>query len=480
LGEVITEGASADLIIPNTTLDSVSTLVSLLYGGSSTVTHGVYAGLQSLCHSLGLKSWLQNMVTAAVQEVETTAAVVQQQMQPCDEDARNQQGQTSANNVPCSSPTEATCVRSALNTVVRRPTKSGIKALDVDEEEKDEGVRGKGSIKSGGAKGCKSGVGFQIVKNTDLKMTVVKEKPERRLRLSNEKTLRSITEANVKKPPNDKRKSSRTRSKQNFACQMCSTTSSSSQMLEIHYNRIHFSKLTRGDGRGGSLSTCRVRKKEDSNMNRKSKVETIKGINRKRHRTVDAPRSLRRNLDAQGGVKASETNSTLTKEKDVGVVENKSTSEISRGRRSRKESRVEICLGRSETSRRIKPPTTSSASSVGRMKVVVSAVQGESTTSSSSNMSTRDKTTSYFSMWNEALTDQVPKKRPVSGMMKPELSSVFYKFILSKANAIRAQGLQNEARQHAHDLLHEKLISVEVAQKAVLILKGLAKEERSS
>ena len=195
-------------------------------------------------------------------------------------------------------------------------------------------------------------------------------------------------------------------------------------------------------------------------MNRKSKVKTIKGTNRKRNQTVDGIRSLRRNLDAQGGVKASETNSAQMREKDhVGLVENNSTSEISRGRRSRKESRVEICLGRSETSQRIKPPTTSSASSVGRMKVVVPAVQGESTTSSSSNMSTRDKTTSYFSMWNEALTDQVwdrckfianylifqvPKKRPVSGMMKPELSSVFYKFILSKANAIRAQGLQNE------------------------------------
>ena len=408
LCEVITEGASADLIIPYTTLDSVSTLVSLLYGGSSTVTHVVYAGLQSLCDSLGLKSWLQNMVTAAVQEVETTTAVVQHQLQPCDEDARNQNGQTSANNVASSSPTLATRVRSALTTVVRRPTKSGIKALDVDEEKVDEQVRGKGSIKRGGAKGCKSGVGFQIVKNTDLKMTVVKEKLKRRLRFSNEKTLRSITEGNVKKPPNGKRKSSRTCAKQNFACQICSTTSSSSQMLETHYNRIHFSKLTRGDGRGGSLSACRVRKEEDCNMNRKSKVKTIKGTNRKRNQTVDGIRSLRRNLDAQGGVKASETNSAQMREKDhVGLVENNSTSEISRGRRSRKESRVEIGLSRSATAQRIKPPTTSSASSVGRMKVVVSEVQDKCTTSSSPNMLTGDKNTVYFTMWNEAISDQV-------------------------------------------------------------------------
>ena len=54
LGEVITGEASTDLIIPDATLDSVSTLVSLLYGGSSTVTHIAYAGLQSLCNSLGL------------------------------------------------------------------------------------------------------------------------------------------------------------------------------------------------------------------------------------------------------------------------------------------------------------------------------------------------------------------------------------------------------------------------------------------
>ena len=52
LGEAITEGTSADPIIPNASSDSISTLVSLLDGGSSTVTHGIYAGLQSLCHSL--------------------------------------------------------------------------------------------------------------------------------------------------------------------------------------------------------------------------------------------------------------------------------------------------------------------------------------------------------------------------------------------------------------------------------------------
>ena len=143
-------------------------------------------------------------------------------------------------------------------------------------------------------------------------------------------------------------------------------------------------------------------------MNRKSKVKTIIDTNKKRHQTVDGIRSLRRNLDAQGGVKTSETNSAQMREKDhVGLVENNSTSEISRGRRSRKESRVEIGLGRSATSQRIKPPTTSSASSVGRMKVVVSEVQDKCTTSSSPNMLTGDKNTVYFTMWNEAISDQV-------------------------------------------------------------------------
>merc|ERR1712192_119691 len=330
--------------------------------------------------------------------------------------------------------------------------------------------------------GCKSDVGFQIVKKTDLKMTVVKEKPpQRKLRSSNKKTLRSITEANVKKAPNDARKSSRTLAKHNFACQICDATSSSSQMLETHYNRIHFGKLTRGDGRGGSLSACRIRKEEDFNMNRKAKVKTDRVTNRKRHLTVDSIRSLRCNPDAQGGAKASETNSALSKEKDhAGVVKNIST-EISRGRRSRKESRVEIGLSRSATSQRIKHPTTSSASSVGRIKVVV-PVQGKSTTSSSSNMYAGDKNSAYFSMWNEALNGQVPKEGPISGMLKQELSSAFSKFILSKANVIKAQGLQNEARQHAHDLLFERLISAEVARKAVtiLILKDEAKEKRKN
>ena len=403
LGEVITDGASADLIIPNATSDSVSTLVSLLYGGSPTVTHTVFAGLQSLCDSLGLKSWLSDMITVAEEEDETTAAMdsVQPQLQTYDEDVINQQGKTGAKDVACSSPAMTASVKSTpKETEVRMTTQNGSEALE-DEQ-------------FGEVNGCNSGVGFKIAESTDLKMTVVKEKPKRCLRSSNEKTLRSIARANIKKQPNENRKSTRTRAKHKFACQLCSATSTSSQMLETHYNRIHFNNLTRGDGRGGTLGTSRVRTGDYCNVNKKAQVEASRGTTRnKRHKTVDGIRSLRRNLDAQGGAKAAQTSSVLAKEKgkNAGVGENISTSEIIKGRKSRNERRVEIGLGRSATSQKIKPPTTSSVSSVGSMKVVVPAVEGKNTSSASSKVSTVDKKTAYFSMWNEAISDKVWAER---------------------------------------------------------------------
>ena len=403
LGEVITDGASADLIIPNATSDSVSTLVSLLYGGSPTVTHTVFAGLQSLCDSLGLKSWLSDMITVAEEEDETTAAMdsVPPQLQTYDEDVINQQGKTGAKDVACSSPAMTASVKSTpKETEVRMTTQNGSEALE------DE--------KFGEVNGCNSGVGFKIAESTDLKMTVVKEKPKRCLRSSNEKTLRSIARANIKKQPNENRKSTRTRAKHKFACQLCSATSTSSQMLETHYNRMHFNNLTRGDGRGGSLGTGRVRTGDDCNVNKKAQVEASRGTTRnKRHKTVDGIRFLRRNLDTQGGAKAAQTSSVLAKEKgkNAGVGENISTSEIIKGRKSRNERRVEIGLGRSATSQKIKPPTTSSVSSVGSMKVVVPAVEGKNTSSTSSKVSTVDKKTAYFSMWNEAISDKVWAER---------------------------------------------------------------------
>ena len=455
LGEVITDGASADLFIPSATSDSVSTLVSLLYGGSPTVTHRVFAGLQSLCHSLGLKFWLRDMIIAVEEEEETTAATdsVQPQLQPSDEDAINQQGQISAKYDACSTPAMVASVKGALKeTLIRRPTKSGINALDEDEQ-------------FGEVKGCNRRVGFKIVESTDLKMTVVKEKPKRSLRSSNEKTLSSIARANVKKLPNEKRKSSRTRTKQNFACELCSATSTSSQMLQTHYNRIHFNNLTRGNGRGGSLSTSRVRKEEDCNVNKKAQVEASRCTTRsKRHKTLDGIRSLRRNLVAQVGAKASRTSSVLTKEKEkyVGVGENIGISEISRGEKSRKQSRVDIGRDRSVTSRRITPPTTSSSSSVGSMKVVVPATEGKSTSSTSSMVSTGDKKAAYFSMWTEAVSDKVlgrgkfieiyfiakeSKEGPLSATV--DLSSTFSKFISARANVIKAQGLQTQVDSNA-------------------------------
>ena len=149
-------------------------------------------------------------------------------------------------------------------------------------------------------------------------------------------------------------------------------------------------------------------------MNKKAQVEASRGTTRnKRHKTVDGIRSLRRNLDAQGGAKAAQTSSVLAKEKgkNAGVGENISTSEIIKGRKSRNERRVGIGLGRSATSQKIKPPTTSSVSSVGSMKVVVPAVEGKSTSSTSSKVSTVDKKTAYFSMWNEAISDKVWAER---------------------------------------------------------------------
>ena len=83
LGEVITGGVSADLIIHDATEASISALVSLLYGDSLTVACGVFAGIQALCHCLGLNSWLSEMVTATEQEEQTTG------MDPCDENDSN-------------------------------------------------------------------------------------------------------------------------------------------------------------------------------------------------------------------------------------------------------------------------------------------------------------------------------------------------------------------------------------------------------
>ena len=115
---------------------------------------------------------------------------------------------------------------------------------------------------------------------------------------------------------------------------------------------------------------------------------------------------------------------------------------------------------KSVTAQQTKPPTTSSASRVCRMKVVVPAVEDKITSTTSSMLvSTGDKKDMYFSMWNETLSDkvwyiiivhccirmiQVPKQGPISGRLQQELSPAFSKFISANANMIISRGLQKE------------------------------------
>ena len=457
LTECLAGGASADLIIPNVaTEDSVSTLVSLLYGGSPTVGVGVYAGLQALCHCLGLNSWLYEMVTSTVQEEETAVMDLAQQLDPYDEDGTNKHGQEF--------PTVVASVGGALKTRVKRPT----------QPKDDLESRSKCSVVKGGR---------QTVENTDLKQTVIQGKPKRRLRSSNERTRRSTPRSDIKTPPIGKRISSRSCSRQKFTCELCSTTSISSEMLLAHYNRIHFNNYTRGDGRGGSLSTPRNKTETDLNINRRVCAKTDRG------KRVDGNQSLGENFnDAQGRAKTSaqgranssaqervksfaqeraklsKTRSSLrTGRARSGVVKDNSLSEVARGGRSRKGNRVQGGNGKSGTGQQIKHPTTSSASSVYR-KVVVPAVQHKITSSTSSTLvSTGDKKDMYLSMWNEALSDkvwyrsmiivhccisiimiQVPKQGPISARLQQELSPTFSKFISANANMILSRGLQME------------------------------------
>ena len=464
LAECLTGGASADLIIPNVaTEDSISTLVSLLYGGSPTVGVGVYAGLQALCHCLGLNSWLYEsyeMVTSPVQEEETAVMDLVQQLDPYDKDGTNKHGQKS--------PTMIASVGGVLKTRVKIPTQT---KDDLESRSKCSAV--KGSIS-----------GRRTVENTDLKQTVIQEKSKRRLRSSNERPLRSTPRGDIKTPPNGKRISSRSCSRQKFTCELCSTTSISSEMLLAHYNRIHFNNYTRGDGRGGSLSTPRNKTETDLKINRRVCAKTDRG------KRVDGIKSLgenfndaqgraktsaqgRANLSAQERVKSfaqeraklSKTRSSLrTGRARSGVVKDNSLSEVARGGRSRKGNRVQGGNGKSGTGQQIKHPTTSSASSVCRMKVVVPAVQHKITSSTSSTLvSTGDKKDMYLSMWNEALSDkvwyrsmiivhccisiimiQVPKQGPISARLQQELSPTFSKFISAKANMIQSRGLQME------------------------------------
>ena len=449
LTECLAGGASADLIIPNVaTEDSVSTLVSLLYGGSPTVGVGVYAGLQALCHCLGLNSWLYEMVTSTVQEEETAVMDLAQQLDPYDEDGTNKHGQEF--------PTVVASVGGALKTRVKRPT----------QPKDDLESRSKCSVVKGGR---------QTVENTDLKQTVIQGKPKRRLRSSNERTRRSTPRSDIKTPPIGKRISSRSCSRQKFTCELCSTTSISSEMLLAHYNRIHFNNYTRGDGRGGSLSTPRNKTETDLNINRRVCAKTDRG------KRVDGNQSLGENFnDAQGRAKTSaqgranssaherakpsKTRSSLrTSRVHSEVVKDNSLSEVARGGRSRKGNRVQGGNGKSGTGQQIKHPTTSSASSVYR-KVVVPAVQHKITSSTSSTLvSTGDKKDMYLSMWNEALSDkvwyrsmiivhccisiimiQVPKQGPISARLQQELSPTFSKFISANANMILSRGLQME------------------------------------
>jgi len=461
LTECLAGGASADLIIPNVaTEDSVSTLVSLLYGGSPTVGFGVYAGLQALCHCLGLNSWLYEVVNSTVQEEEIAVMDLAQQLDPSDEGDTNKHQQKS--------PTMVASVGGALKTRVKRPT----------QPKDDLESRSKCSVVKGGR---------QTVENTDLKQTVIQEKPKRRLRSSNERTRRSTPRSDIKTPPIGKRISSRSCSRQKFTCELCSTTSISSEMLLAHYNRIHFNNYTRGDGRGGSLSTPRNKTETDLNINRRACAKTDRG------KRVDGIKSLGENFnDAQGRAKTSaqgranssaherakpsKTRSSLrTGRVHSGVVKDNSLSEVARGGRSRKGNRVQGGNGKSGTGQQIKHPTTSSASSVYR-KVVVPAVQHKITSSTSSTLvSTGDKKDMYLSMWNEALSDKVPKQGPISARLQQELSPTFSKFISAKANMILSRGLQMEARHHAASLLQDRLISFEVAKKAVATLQDLSK-----
>ena len=356
-------------------------------------------------------------------------------------------------------------VGGALKTRVKRPT----------QPKDDLESRSKCSVVKGGR---------QTVENTDLKQTVIQEKSKRRLRSSNERTRRSTPRSDIKTPPIGKRISSRSCSRQKFTCELCSTTSISSEMLLAHYNRIHFNNYTRGDGRGGSLSTPRNKTETDLNINRRACAKTDRG------KRVDGIKSLGENFnDAQGRAKTSaqgranssaqervksfaqeraklsKTRSSLrTGRARSGVVKDNSLSEVARGGRSRKGNRVQGGNGKSGTGQQIKHPTRSSASSVCRMKVVVPAVQHKITSSTSSTLvSTGDKKDMYLSMWNEALSDkvwyrsmiivhccisiimiQVPKQGPISARLQQELSPTFSKFISAKANMILSRGLQME------------------------------------
>jgi len=424
LAECLAGEAPHDLVIPNATEDSVSTLVSLLYGGSPTVAFGVYAGIQALCHCLGLNSWLYEMVTTTVQEEAAVMDLVQQ-LDPSDEDGTSKHGQES--------PIKVASVGGALKTLVKRPTQPK-NTLD---------SRSKGSKVCRAVKG--SNRSRHTVQNTDLEQqqTAFQEKPKRCLRPSNERTLRSIPPADTKTPPNGRRKSSRScvkssrsSAKQKFTCELCSASSSSSEMLETHYNKIHFNKYTRGDGRGGSLCAPGKRTERGLNTNKKVCVEMDRGTNGKQI----------------SGIKS--------------LLERSKTSAQGRAKRSKK----------SMTAQQTKPPTTSSASRVRRMKVIVPAVEDKITsTTSSMFVSTGDKKNMYFTMWNETLSDKVPEQGPITDRLQQELSPAFSKFISAKANMIISQGLQNEARHHAANLLQDGLISIEVAKKAVTTLKDLSK-----
>jgi len=444
LAECLAGEAPHDLVIPNATEDSVSTLVSLLYGGSPTVAFGVYAGIQALCHCLGLNSWLYEMVTTTVQEEAAVMDLVQQ-LDPSDEDGTSKHGQES--------PIKVASVGGALKTLVKRPTQPK-NTLD---------SRSKGSKVCRAVKG--SNRSRHTVQNTDLEQqqTAFQEKPKRCLRPSNERTLRSIPPADTKTPPNGRRKSSRScvkssrsSAKQKFTCELCSASSSSSEMLETHYNKIHFNKYTRGDGRGGSLSAPRKRAETGLNINRKVCVEMDRGTIGKQ---VGGIKSLGENFNgAQGRVKKSVQGK-------MPAPEMSKMSAQGRAKRSK-----------SVTAQQTKPPTTSSASRVCRMKVVVPAVEDKITSTTSSMLvSTGDKKDMYFSMWNETLSDKVPKQGPISGRLQQELSPAFSKFISANANMIISRGLQKEARHHAANLLQDGLISIEVAKKAVTTLKDLSK-----
>merc|ERR1712210_306599 len=95
----------------------------------------------------------------------------------------------------------------------------------------------------------------------------------------------------------------------------------------------------------------------------------------------------RANSSAHERAKPSKTRSSLrTGRVHSGVVKDNSLSEVARGGRSRKGNRVQGGNGKSGTGQQIKHPTTSSASSVCRINVVVPAVQHKIPSSTSSTL----------------------------------------------------------------------------------------------